>query len=569
MQELTNEYSVTRNRKKSIRLQNNARYFIPDKDRHYNTFSSPDSYQAKVMKQEGYENRLYWEYRYCEDNDGQTFFFTLTYCDDKVPKYFGKNCFDYEDLVWLLNGGFKKKLLRSYGTNFKYFVGAELGEGKGKRGFENNPHYHILFFLRPDSSGKYLYKKIDADEFRHLLREYWQGFDEDVDGFHDYRTCKYGIVKEGKFGAKVQNFRALTYCSKYVTKDLRLKKRELKIRNILMKRYSQKYNINNPECIKEFFRVDYPQYFVEFPFEGSAFEMQMDLENLKLKDKFFEHCNKCINALVDFDINVYRNRYCNKCRISQGVGDYALQFITDELNPTINVYTKSGCKTRPINLYYYRKLFTDVIYDNGIPLRVLNHKGIEYKCNRIKSQVKRLSDETFANVKSLDRCLYDKILASDVNEDVRMSYDSFMAEIRRYSDVQLKDICNRYAEFKLVYEDRFTTFLYDRSIRVVEFPNVDLLVDYRRFLRPSIFAPEFNPCSADYLKRVDSEGLLSYMAHPYFREFRCLFDVFSLISDYLFVKTDDKKENDAEKIKAVAEFHKLMQVKSYFVRKCS
>lgn len=61
---------------------------------------------AKVNKIQSYETRLYYEYLNCTNNDGQVFFFTLTYNDAHVPKYDGQPCFDYFDLRGLVTGGF-------------------------------------------------------------------------------------------------------------------------------------------------------------------------------------------------------------------------------------------------------------------------------------------------------------------------------------------------------------------------------------------------------------------------------------------------------------------------------
>ena len=88
--------------------------------------------------------------------------------------------------------------LREYGSIFKYFIGAELGDGKGERGMHNNPHYHVLFFVEPDPKGQFPYVKITPDDFRHLIKMYWQGFDETRDGFRDYRLAKFGIAREGR-----------------------------------------------------------------------------------------------------------------------------------------------------------------------------------------------------------------------------------------------------------------------------------------------------------------------------------------------------------------------------------
>lgn len=153
-------------------------------------------------------------------------FYTLTYNDDHLPKYFGIPCFDYDDLRDFLTGGFRKKLLREYGSTFKYFVGAELGDGKGKRGLHNNPHYHALLFIESAHNSRFPYKKITEKELTHLVRLYWQGFDEDATGFQPYEDAKYGMVGISDEGALVNDFRGEKYCAKYVTKDVNLRKRK-------------------------------------------------------------------------------------------------------------------------------------------------------------------------------------------------------------------------------------------------------------------------------------------------------------------------------------------------------
>ena len=238
--------------KKPLKLLTNTNYFDPEVCKNCNTFANPHTYQSRQCKIEGYETRLYWQFRYCDEHDGQTFFFTLTYNDAHMPKFYGENCFDYEDLRDLLTGGFRKQLLRKYGTAFKYFVGAELGDGKGERGLANNPHYHVLFFLEDAHNHRYPYKKISPKDFRHLVRLYWQGFDEDTDGYHDYRTARYGIAREGENEGLVTDFRACMYCAKYVTKDVRLVKREPEVFHCLWEDLYAQY-LDSEECYKAFF----------------------------------------------------------------------------------------------------------------------------------------------------------------------------------------------------------------------------------------------------------------------------------------------------------------------------
>ena len=358
------------NKKKSIRLKNRTLYFNPDTCRTHVQFSSPDSYQSRQIKIEGYETRLYWQFRYCDEHNGQTFFYTLTYNDKAMPKYMGINCFDYEHLRDLFTGGFRKQLLRKYGTTFKYFVGAELGDGKGERGMHNNPHYHVLFFLEPANNERYPYQQISPEDFRHLIRLYWQGFDEDTDGFHDYNDAKYGIAREGENVGKVTDFRACMYCAKYVCKDVKLKSKEDEIRRKI--RFKLKKDKYPEDCCRRFFFdklvPTYTQFHDRTPQEvmehlnPDAFELwkmldgdDFDINTIDMDDykcfsidildilrthgrlwkKYFKFYSAWLDEQERLAINEYRNRYCNKCRISQGVGDYALQFIDDKLNPTI------------------------------------------------------------------------------------------------------------------------------------------------------------------------------------------------------------------------------------------
>lgn len=578
------------NERKSVKLKNRTNYFDPNTSKTFVRFSSPNSYNSRKQKIEGYENRLYWEYRYCDDHDGQTFFYTLTYNDAHMPTFEGQNCFDYEDLVYLLNGGFKKKLLRNYGTNFKYFVGAELGDGKGKRGMANNPHYHVLFFLRSANDPRYPYIKINPIEFRHLVRSYWQGFDQDKVGFRSFNEAKFGIAKEGENYGLVTDFRACMYCAKYVSKDAYLKKHEDQLARKLKFQYSKEifgsndtlesfyYDVINPRYnvpVKAHIDQDHKDWlwtrdelFRNIVVDSDKYGLLADfdlynllIDKLELHSDYKLFCDNLVEEKVKVRINEYRNRYCNKCRISQGVGDYALEFIKDKLNPKIQVPKKNGWKNRPIGLYYYRKLYTDVVKDIfNQPVRVLNDLGIEYKMLHIKSQIKRLKDTTVATVAALDEDLYNDMIRSDVNSDVLMSYDRF----RYLLDKNKSDIYKKYAEFKLVYEDRFFKISTDGNNNECVMPDIDCIGDYRSFLKPSYYTVSYDPFAVDNFMETDCEGYLPYYAHPYFLRCISVFSVFDLLADYLFVQTDKFNQCEAEKIAETKRFHNQERLNEFY-----
>lgn len=574
------------NEKKSYRLRNRTNYFNPETSRSFVQFTSPDSYQSRRQKIEGYESRLFWQFKYCEDHDGQTFFYTLTYNDEAMPKYQGENCFDYEDLRYLLNGAFKKRLLRQYGTNVKYFVGAELGDGKGSRGLHNNPHYHVLFFLEPANSERYPYQKISKKDFRHLVREYWQGFDQDVDGRTDFKQAKFGIAKEGENLGLVGDFRACMYCAKYVCKDAKLKKREGRVRLSLERKYAREYNYENQTSkynpLMDFYHdflhdflisPDPTKLFnfdlVDMPFLAddslvTTYDIQLMIMRYELGDEFARYVNWKRAELVKQEFNEYRNRFCNKCRISQGVGDYALDFIDDKLHPRIKMPKKNGWKYRPIGMYYYRKLYTDVVKDpKGNNLRVLNDLGKEYKMANLQKQLDRIANKAMTNLSTLTKDLYDKMLHSDVNTEIRYGY-TYERFTKDLNNNDVTEICKRYAEYKLIYEDRFFQFHVDTDTGDCGFPDINPVADYNRFIQPSYFEVMYRPGRLDRFLESIPENYISYDAHSYFLSYLRLFSVLDLIADYLFVQTDNKNQSDAEEMANTKRFHDKEKLREFY-----
>lgn len=605
------------NPRKPIRLKNTSKYWNRETCKTHVTFSSPESYQSFKIKQEGYETRLYWQYKYCEDHNGQTFYYTLTYNDEHVPKYLGYNCFDYEDLRDLLTGGLRKFLLRKYGTRFKYFIGAELGDGKGERGLHNNPHYHVLFFLEDAKDARFPYVKISPCNFRHLVRMYWQGFDEDVTGFQDYRTALYGIAREGENDGLVTDFRACVYCAKYVVKDAGLKQREIDVErlarlrlrselrnsaefnnwffdNYVMKFYKTSYNFkgqvkarqkaieDNPNISTK----DLPKVFpptrigcIDYLLPGIYDNYAFVTEDLTLavlefcrKFKFWKEYNEAFKQYLDDrvkdTINEYRNRYCNKPRISHGVGDYALDFVEDKFNPTFKVPDKDGFKMRPMSMYYYRKMFTDVYVDKkGSPIRVLNSDGIEYKVARLHASIDKMAEKAKSNLNLVlqNKVLFEKMRSSDVNTDVTFSY----SDLQKCYNSLLKDfsldiILQRYGQFKLVYEDRYFPYDFSGIVGYSDFPDLSVFDDYRRFLQPSYFTVSRSDLRLDAFLENGCPDCLPYSSHPYFLRFLGLFNVLDLCADYFFIQADIKNQQEAEEIKAVKRYHDKKSLKTFY-----
>ena len=553
------------NPRKPIRMLNRTKHFRPGVSKTHIQFSSPDTYQARRIKIEGYESRLYWQYRYCEDHSGQTYFYTLTYNDAHLPKYMGHNCFDYEDLRDLLTGGFRKQLLRKFGMTFKYFVGAELGDGKGSRGLHNNPHYHVLFFLEPANNPRYPFVPILPDQFRHLIRMYWQGFDQEY-GRVDFRDAKYGIAKEGEPDGltetvtlgRVINFRACMYCSKYVTKDAKLRMAEDDIRRKYRLRFRKsveneyelyerffneflcsKYCVNtDEELLKKVMPSSYvPERYPDWLDESLVLDdlVKDVIRYNNLWKEFRDFKRIYIEDKVRERINEYRNRYCNKCRISQGVGDYALDFVDLE-NPSVQVPSSDGFKNRPLCLYYYRKLYTKIEEDYiGNKCRVLNDLGIEHKCSQLDKQICKKMDSACSLLDSLvgTRTLYEKMYESDVNTSVFLTYDDFLRNLNYLLSVNnIQQILRRYAEYKIIYEDRWYKVEVHGLARPRIHPHLDPVEDYRRFIVPTTDSCLSRFSRPSVFLESHSEDWHPYSEHPYFLRYIGLFNVLDCCADY-------------------------------------
>lgn len=589
------------NPKKGLVFQNSTTHFDKDKDRVKVRVSSPRSYKSRQDKIEGFESRLYWQFRFCQDHNGQTFYYTLTYNDRNIPRHYGMNCFDYEDLRDLLTGSFRKILLRKYGTKFKYFVSAELGDGKGERGLHNNPHYHVLFFLEDACDKRFPYKVISSEDFRHLVRLAWQGVDQDDFGFFDYKLMKYGVAKEGEDCGKVKDFRACSYVAKYVCKDVAFVKNEskveqqakLRLRNEL--RYSEDiyggfyrdfiqpmYNIpldSSGSCWKytdsQLFDMYFPYVLEWMKAVGidcdGKFSYQpvvsLILENEGLENRFLEYFDSRLEPFVQQAVNEWRNRFSNKCRISQGVGEYALEHIQDKLNPRIQVPdSDDGFKNRVPCMYYYRKLFCDVVKDsNGVNLYVLNALGREYKALRLPVRIKKLVSECSGYLAVIDGFLYDRMYESDVNTDVTFSYSDFRHALHfLLEDFDINTILTRYAEYKYVYQDRFFQIQDSGSDGKCSFPPIDVTADYKRFLVPSFYSVPRNDLMLSAFLESPPSNYLPYSEHSYFHRFIGIFNVLDLCSDYFFIQKDNRSQDIAERLQAIKRFHNKRLLKEYY-----
>ena len=568
-----------------LSIPNRTKFFVPDKDKAIIQVVNPKRHKSKQSKRFNYRIRLYWHYKYCEDHNGQTFYYTLTYNDAHCPQYMGHNCFDFSDIAWFLNGGFKKQLERKYGTDLKYFVGAELGEGAGSRGMENNPHYHILFFLEPSKKDDApVYKKISPLEFRHLVRTYWQGFDESVTGYNDYRSARFGIAKEGLNDGLVTSFAACTYCAKYVTKDLAIKQMEEQVIPKIEKSLQWMLDLND-ERVKRSFYEDWILPETGFYLDDLSDFWKLDFFRItqNFEDGFWIGQESFVTEFYQIyknwvyeryvekvrkEVNDFKNRFSQRVRISNGIGDYALEFITNKMEPTITIPDEGQqFITVAPTLYYYRKLFTDVIKimesDGTRYVRLLNHDGVNYKVNKLQSQIDKVYNETLSLLQSLTKDVYDNVLASPINKNVRLSFNDLYKTIEN-DGKQLSEIVSEYAVYKLVYEGRFYKAETDRYGFAVYPDLFNYVEDYRRFITPSYYVSRYDGASCRYMLSGGCQDYLPYSSHTRFFCYMRYFDCFTLFRDYFANQADIEAEETWKQNEKIRKFHKRAELKQFY-----
>lgn len=323
------------------------------------------SMSSQLARQRGYVTRCKYEFDYCRLKGGVCYFLTFTFNDKSVLNFAGLN--------WSNNLAFRKlminrvysQLKRKYNCTLRYFCAGELGDGKGQRGFANNPHMHVLFFIYPNSS-----ILPTEQQFFDIVRTFWRGSSKSP------KDAPFGIVSYSSKGARIDNDKACYYVAKYCTKDKLYRSRFCALYKYLYEYFASRIEfyedstyITNHEDVLKLFSPFYSTY----KFKSIDYNTLHDFFNALV-----EHINAHsvnLSNVFGYFIRLVSMRISNyilpKVLCSNGLGLYGLEFVDDWTNPKLPFVTKSNnvVVTRhfPIPLYYYRKKFCDVdkVWRNG------------------------------------------------------------------------------------------------------------------------------------------------------------------------------------------------------------
>lgn len=561
-----------------MNIPNRSKY-INEYSKIYNRVPSPYSFEFESNKRNSYFQRLYWEFEFCKKVGGSTFFFTLTYNDKSIPKYDGKNVFNYDDIRLVTNGMLPKRLLRYYHASLKYFCSCESGEGKGKRGFGNNPHYHFIFFVEPADTS---YKPVPVNVFTSYLKELWLGTTKRI----DYRLARFGIVKAGKLGAEVTNPSAFKYVSKYVIKDVYSRGVEVDVRKKIFDELSQQAPCFLAfQSYMDFYKLDRSEFDQDFDYEHflTCCKSSPDLsifdfyKRSALSPAAYDHfCGWYykwyLPKLLDVKFNEWRNKYGCKVRCSKGLGEYGLQFVqSPDTDPHFVLSCGKHIVQKPC-LYYVRKLYYDTVIceHTGNILYRLNDRGIQLKMSQVEKVISDYRIKTFENISfftlnnlsvpfgnlydnsDLDRFVpkLGSVSLSETSQTVRLeSFSSLLFNF--FNSSNYFEILRRYSVYHTIYENRY--FPCANVSLDFDCLSKDYQSDYYEFLESSRQLINYEDCSIYTVSLYRSH--YDILTHPAFEPYVQYFALLDAINDFVF---DYKSESKRQKFNESSEHHKRL-----------
>lgn len=549
----------------------NKTRFCSAKSASHNVILNASSYNAECRKREGYESRLFYAWQETEINGGFSVFLTFTHNDMTLEKNMEKSgyniaCFDNEDFVETVLHGAMYKAIYRRGWNMTYFVGQELGEGKGVRGMNNNPHYHTILFLTPRHFKKKKAGTLTPEDVRRFARKAWQGFDQDIDLDKPFPSaCKYighGMVSESEEGLEVKDFRACAYCAKYVCKDAGMKQIEKEVSDMMYQELSDTHPEMSFKQLETLFKTNFRKWCNRF---GAKVRMS---QKLGLTAVYDEETKKPLDLIIGDGVVI----------------DKTIGIDEETKLPYVNIPNSTGViERRSLPLYFYRKLYyryekydyinsetgelcTNVHYS-------LNADGIEMKTNALTTKIARkaskaqryidvynqMSEEEKVTVLGhyIYRCTLERgswcVSQSAREHFKRLPYSSIFAGYHLNAhkdfkpfDFDIDNLADLYAIYDTVYRNRF--FVNDDDEYTATFgeyfTTLSPISDYKCFITPCDVRsdnPEETPKETN--ERIFG-NLVSYREHAVFAPFIDAFDYLDMLFDWLDVKTDNKNKAD-------------------------
>lgn len=493
--------------------------------------------------------RLHFEFKKCSECNGIVYFVTFTFNDNGVFRFDGRNYLDNHLIRQFCNKSIFPRYLKNNGYDFKFAFFGELGDGKGIRGYENNPHYHALFFLYPLDGCTNLYH--NERSFLELCHNAWN---QDSSSFgKSYVSLNRGNVSYSKDGATVFDSKVFAYCSSYCIKSLTSEYN--KRCQVFFERvaFFTLLDVLFPIPSDSFYRsFVYPYDKTQSNFQRFAYNSFKDLSltssyNLKyddiisiLKDSV-SHLICEFYSLIDipsfnfYGIDLlnsplygylmsqplfsrfYKFLYNNHrvgYRLSVNLGINGLDYVDDKFMLDVSMFHSFTSPRINLPNYYFRRLCFDCIKSNDKYLYVHNESfnkycQLRYTFHRWRMQLFTFKYNRKSFASSLDDSLCNDLL--HIPDDVFVSYKAF------------RGLC----------------------FDVNDLPIIDSS-DPWRYLRSLSFVPSFVYSVPMGLQSFKNDSYLSFSLHPYFINYPSLDRLSRLYDDFINSYISSQKVNSTK-----------------------
>lgn len=283
------------------RILNNTKSFDIAKDKLYMYVPCGKCEECKASAREAWFVRSFFEW---QRHPNSTYFYTLTFDEEHLPKYHGFRCFD-KRLVQLF---FKRlrKALDKLDITCKYLIVSEFGE------LYKRPHHHMQLFLS---------RPLPPFMLKRIIEKAWS----------------YGFCVPGDNGGLINSQQGLRYVVKYITKDDSfVEKYEAVFVRFLIRKWYRKYletdimHVRPPKNRLNFITTDKQPW--EIPTDHATF------------NNFYAAGLRDYQQMMPFHLQ------------STNLGMSAKEHIYSDSQKLINIV---GDGTRAIPRYIQRKLWMD------------------------------------------------------------------------------------------------------------------------------------------------------------------------------------------------------------------
>ncbi|UPW41409.1 replication initiator protein [Dipodfec virus UA06Rod_12] len=434
---------------------------------------SPNLYSTQLTRQRSFATRAMYEYEYTKLRNGVSYFVTFTFNDNSVIKLRGSNYCNNSSFRSFLVNKLYKTIERKYNCKVKYFCCGELGEGKGKRGYANNPHFHVIFYLTPTSQDSILPSE---QTFFRLIRDYWES--EDVTC--NPRYYNYGIVSGSKRGTSaLTSSDACGYVAKYVTKDKFHYQKLDELRNSVFRILFRFWQNMDKLDMYDFQQCDYDYLLIFHRFgkiqidsTDSIYKYLLSLFLLffNLNHSTFSHEINQLYELRDIATNYLKKYLLPKPFLSNGLGLYAMSQVRDWSRPCLPYKTGHGIQYFPIPQYIYRKKFFDV---ERYQLYNAKYDVIEYRTRYVPNEEHK---KLFGNYEFF-RTMFNR------------SFTKFVENFRINQNLSLDSIIEFLYSHKLI--PKKPTYLPPQALTSISLSTLFFYYIYKNYYEGTTFTPSF------------------------------------------------------------------------------